>query len=224
MRSMMLTAVFLALLTAGTSYAQPAPGATVLSVAVEGAPVRLVPLPYAPKEAHLAEAGAAARDLGLSIKFYALNESVNTIRSLDVGAYVYSAEGVARGFHIFSFKVDIAPGTSRYFDFRTDAFEREPGDTVVLVPEWVSGTELSWARPEEITPHVLQLARSEDLFERQITVDIKCESKCDARGDTCAGICDPCGVSEFSCSCGDNATITSTCKCHKCSGGVGGPV
>lgn len=223
MRNLLFTAALLTLSASGTLYAQTPAEAAVLSVPLEAAPVRLAPLPHEPREAHLAEAGAPA-DRGLSVKFYALNESVKAIRSLDVGAYVYSAEGVARGFHIFSFKVDIAPGTSRYFDFRTAAFEREPGDTVVLVPEWVSGTELSWARPAEITPHLLEIARQETLFERQITVDIKCESKCDARGDTCSGICDPCGVSEFSCSCGDNATITSTCKCHKCSGGVGGPV
>jgi len=178
------------------------------------APVRLYPV----GRTEAPEKSLADGPQELTLTFWLENTTGQTVEDVFVTAYVFSDQGLPRGFYSYLVQDSIAPLQATYFHYTTGEFKVHTGDRVIPVVEEARRGAETW-RLEEIWTGDAILSSSYyagDVYAvPQKAVDI-CEAKCEARETKCTESCSHCEEFIFGCTCGSDGTISSTCHCKTC--------
>ncbi len=207
-----LTLVMCALLVAA-----PAVGQTLYATdAGLDAPVRMYPVN---REEALFESGLAGEPQPLTLTFRLENKTGESVEDVLVTAYVFSDQGLPRGFHSYLVQESIPPLSTTYFHYVTGELKVHAGDRVIPVVEEARSGANNWRLDESWTGDaILGSTYFADDIGRflQKGPDSACEGKCAARQTKCDNSCSRCTEFSFGCTCGSDGTITSTCTCKSC--------
>lgn len=199
-----------------------APVVSAETLNVEGAPVRLQPVPATPRPRNV-----PSHNFRLEIAIE--NRSNAPIERLDLQAFVFSATGAPKGFHAFTLRATYQPWVTAYTLYSTSGYSLEAGDRLVVFPYAAYGKSRAWsADPETIHRLAGSFGRRGDPSELEAIWSAennppqpglgeprdRCQSECATAQSNCSTQC-PCGVSNFTCSC-TNEGLSIGCGCFQC--------